>query len=107
MESIFLIIIFSAIGITFIACNPKKKTIKETKTHATNSKSYTVSDKIPIWSTTIPHAELITGTEIYNDGIAKNVSIPTIKIFSPSKENSGDAALVFSGGGYTKVAIEL
>lgn len=39
--------------------------------------------------------------------MVRNVSNPTIKIFSPLKENSGAAVLVFPGGGYMKLAVEL
>jgi acetyl esterase/lipase len=39
--------------------------------------------------------------------MVRNVSNPTIKIFSPTKENSGAAVLVFPGGGYMKLAVEL
>jgi len=107
MKSSFFKIIFIALGISFISCNQKKQTSQKTKTHEINSKSFTVSDEIPIWTKSIPDAEVITGKETYSDGIAKNVSNPTIKIFSPIKENSGAAVLVFPGGGYTKVAVEL
>ncbi|RYY45876.1 MAG: alpha/beta hydrolase, partial [Chitinophagaceae bacterium] len=43
----------------------------------------------------------------YNDGMVRNVSNPTIKIFSPSRGNTGAAVLVFPGGGYMKLAVEL
>lgn len=55
----------------------------------------------------MPNAEIIKGKETNVDGIARNVSNPTIKIFTPVKENSGVAVIVFPGGGYTKVATEL
>ena len=74
----------------------------------TGQEAFTVSKEIPIWTGSIPDSALITGTETYNDGMVRNVSHPTIKIFSPVKEkNSGAAVLVFPGGGYTKLAIEL
>jgi acetyl esterase/lipase len=107
MKSALLIIIIAAFGISLAACNQKNQASKDTKAPPTNTKSFTVSKEIPIWTKSIPNAELITGTETYSNGIAKNVSNPTIKIFSPVKENSGAAVLVFPGGGYTKVALEL
>jgi len=107
MKSSIFNIIFVALGISFTTCNQKKQTSQNTKAHAINTKSFTVGNEIPIWTKLIPDSELITGKEIYSDGIAKNVSNPTIKIFSPIKENSGTAVLVFPGGGYTKVAVEL
>jgi acetyl esterase/lipase len=103
----FFKIIFVVLGISIISCKQKNQLRQDTKAQTTNTKSFTVSKEIPIWTKSIPDAELITGTETYNDGIAKNVSNPTIKIFSPIKENSGVAVLVFPGGGYTKVAVEL
>jgi acetyl esterase/lipase len=107
MKSTFLKIIFVIFGISIISCNQENKSRQDTKAQTTSTKSFTVSKEIPIWAKSIPDAELITGTETYSDGIAKNVSNPTIKIFSPIKENSGAAILVFPGGGYTKVAVEL
>ncbi len=107
MKSTIFKIIFLALGISFTACNQKNQTPQDNKAHAVNTKSFSVSNEIPIWTASIPDTGLITGKETYSDGIAKNVSNPTIKVFSPIKENSGAAVLVFPGGGYTKVAVEL
>jgi acetyl esterase/lipase len=107
MKSNNLKIILVALGISFVSCNQKNQSSQETKTQPIKTKSFTVSDEIPIWTKSIPDAELITGDETIIDGIAKNVSNPTVKIFSPIKENSGAAVLVFPGGGYTKVAVDL
>jgi acetyl esterase/lipase len=64
--------------------------------------------QLPIWTAGIPDPGLVTGTETYNDGMVKNVSTPTITIYAPPKEkNTGAAILVFPGGGYNKLAIEL
>lgn len=100
-------ILLIAIGISYISCSQKKQNPQGTETNAINSKSFTVSHEIPIWTKEIPDAALITGEETNIDGMAKNVSNPTIKIFSPNKENSGVAVIVFPGGGYTKLAVEL
>jgi acetyl esterase/lipase len=107
MKLTFFKLIFVFLAISFISCNPKNQTSQDNKAQTINTKSFTVSNEIPIWTSSIPDAELITGKEIYSDGIVKNVSNPTIKIFSPIKENTGAAVLVFPGGGYTKVAVEL
>jgi acetyl esterase/lipase len=107
MNSTFFKITIVALGINLTACNPKKQASQDVKTDSTGTKLYTVSKEIPIWTKSIPDFELITGQETYTDGIARNVSNPTIKIFSPIKENSGAAVLVFPGGGYTKVAVDL
>jgi len=96
-----------AFGITTYSCNSNMETSQPSKSNPIITKSFNVSNEIPIWTKGIPDSELITGEEINIDGIAKNVSIPTIKIFSPIIENSGAAVIVFPGGGYTKLAIEL
>ena len=107
MKLTFFKIFFVAIVISFVSCNQKKGAYKTTEVILTNKKAFTVRNEIPIWKKSIPNSELITGNEIIIDGIAKNVSNPTIKIFSPIDMNTGVAVLVFPGGGYTKVAIEL
>jgi acetyl esterase/lipase len=107
MKLTFFKLIFVVLAISFISCNPKNQTSQDNKAQTINTKSFTVSNEIPIWTRSIPDAELITGKETYSDGIVKNVSNPTIKIFSPINENTGAAVLVFPGGGYTKVAVEL
>lgn len=96
-----------AITIILISCNQNRQEIQETdnKTQLTNSSI--VSKEIPIWTKKIPDFELIKGTETYNDGMINNVSTPTIKIYSPKENNTGVAILVFPGGGYNKLAIDL
>jgi acetyl esterase/lipase len=106
-KSTFFKTIFIALVISFTSCNQKKQTSQYAKADSLNTKSFTVSNEITIWAKSIPDDEPITEKETYNDGIAKNVSTPTIKIFSPAKENSGAAVIVFPGGGYTKVAVDL
>jgi acetyl esterase/lipase len=100
-----LIIVITAIS--FIACNEKKQTSQKTEANLVNAKPFTVSNEIPIWTKGIPNAELIKGIETDSNGIVRNVSNPTIKVFSPTKGNTGAAVIVFPGGGYTKVAVEL
>ncbi len=39
--------------------------------------------------------------------MVKNVSNPTITIYSPKEKNTGTAIIVFPGGGYNKLAIDL
>jgi len=84
-----------------------KEKSHDRKANPVNTKTFKVSDEIPIWKKSIPDADLISGEETIIDGIAINVSDPTIRIFSPIEENSGAAVVVFPGGGYTKVALEL
>jgi acetyl esterase/lipase len=106
MKILKLKIIFAIISISICSCNKKKELTQEkTKTNAT--KSFIERQETPIWSNGIPDSTLVTGEETIVNGIAKNVSNPTIKIFSPINQNSGAAVIVMPGGGYTKVAVEL
>jgi acetyl esterase/lipase len=98
---------FCLLGISIISCKQNNQSQQDTKTQAANQKIFTVSKEIPIWTKSIPDSGLIKGVETYDDGMVRNVSTPTITIFSPSKENSGAAVLVFPGGGYMKLAVEL
>lgn len=81
---------------------------EEKQTIQTKASGPSIANKeIPIWSKFIPDSELIKGTETYNDGMVKNVSNPTITIYSPKEKNTGTAIIVFPGGGYNKLAIDL
>jgi acetyl esterase/lipase len=98
------------IGFSIICCNQnKQQTQKERKqiipTKA--SESAIAGKEVPIWSKSIPDSELIKGTETYNDGMVSNISHPTVTIFSPKEKNTGTAIIVFPGGGYNKLAVEL
>ena len=96
-----------AIIISTISCNQNGQGKQETDNNAQLINSSTVSKEIPIWAKSIPDFELINGTETYKDGMINNVSNPTIKVYSPKKNNTGAAILVFPGGGYNKLAIDL
>ena len=72
----------------------------------------------PLWPSTIPNARPITGPETVTtdtkDLVAgrpwtyiNTVSLPTITVYPPSARNSGTAVLVFPGGGYQILAIDL
>jgi acetyl esterase/lipase len=63
--------------------------------------------QVPIWPSTVPEGGLIRGIETYDDGMARNVSIPTMTIYRPTAKNTGDAVVVFPGGGYNALAMEL
>jgi acetyl esterase/lipase len=95
------------LGICIISCNQNNQPPQDAKIQTAVHDSFTISKEIPIWTDSVPNAKLITGTETYNDGMIENVSNPTIKIFSPTKKNTGVAVLVFPGGGYMKLAIDL
>lgn len=104
------LILISFIAISILSCkeNSQKKPELEKQTQPTKTaKSSTEHSQIPIWSKSVPDSGYITEAETYNDGMVKNVSKPTITIFYPKEKNTGAAVIVFPGGGYNKLAIEL
>jgi acetyl esterase/lipase len=73
----------------------------------------------PIWPDKIPDAKPIAGSEI-NTTTSKdariagqpvlrlgNVALPTMTVYPPKDKNSGAAVVVFPGGGYRILAIDL
>jgi acetyl esterase/lipase len=75
--------------------------------------------QLPIWSGVPPHARQASRAEIVtttgNDHLVagrpwtyiSNVSRPTITVYSPTAKNTGAAVVVFPGGGYQILAIDL
>jgi acetyl esterase/lipase len=75
--------------------------------------------QLPIWPGAVPDARPANGPEIAkwsgkNDLIAgkqvlevDNVSRPTMTVYSPAGKNTGAAVVVFPGGGYQILAIDL
>ncbi|HEU5340422.1 alpha/beta hydrolase [Edaphobacter sp.] len=74
--------------------------------------------QIPIWPGAIPDARPAKGPEksvaVTNELVAgkpwievENVSRPTMTVYSPSGTNTGAAVVVFPGGGYEILAIDL
>jgi acetyl esterase/lipase len=93
---------------TGTGCKQNNPPEKEPASQQTISHEPWVQQKqLPIWTTSIPDSTLIKGTETYKDGMVFNVSHPTITIYSPKGFNTGAAVIVFPGGGYNKLAIEL
>ncbi len=105
--SIRNVVFVLVIAINLISCNQNRQSTQETENKAPVTNASPVSKEIPIWTKSIPDFELIKGTETSNDGMINNVSNPTIKIYSPKENNTGVAILVFPGGGYNKLAIDL
>jgi acetyl esterase/lipase len=103
LKTLYLTLFLTLIlGINFIACNQNKQHQQpKTQQLAIEHK------ELSIWSKSTPDSGLITGTETYNDGMVAHVSNPTITIFPPKEKNTGAAVIVFPGGGYKKLAIEL
>jgi acetyl esterase/lipase len=78
--------------------------------------------QIPIWPGTPPHAQPVDGPEVAGIVIRSGkpklvggkpwvyvdkVSTPTMTVYSPSGANTGAAVIVFPGGGYNVLAIDL
>ena len=74
--------------------------------------------QMPIWPGAIPDAQQIPRAETASTPTDKlvagrtftyieNVSRPTITVYSPAGENTGAAVVVFPGGGYRILAIDL
>jgi len=88
-----------------MSCDQKKQSGQDKQ--AKDTVSSVEHKQIPLWTGSIPDSGLITGIETYDDGMVKNVSKPTITIYSPKGKNTGVALVVFPGGGYRALAIEL
>ncbi len=106
--SFFIGIVLISVTIFLLnACHERKNLDNDKAEETLLHKPWTEQKQEPIWSGTIPFAELIKGTESYKDGMVYDVSKPSITIYPPKKNNTGAAVIVFPGGGYKKLAIEL
>ena len=74
--------------------------------------------QIPIWPGAVPdaQAQLVPGPEYVTNVLSPggvswiavcNVSQPTMTVYSPKGKNTGVAVVVFPGGGYNCLAIDL
>jgi len=73
--------------------------------------------QIPIWPGTVPDAQPAAGTEVTATAknlvagrpwdYVENVSRLTMTVYSPTGKNTGSAVVVFPGGGYQILAIDL
>ena len=65
--------------------------------------------QVPLWPGTVPDAQFgpPPNTELIEDGAIRNVSRPTMTVYSPKEKNTGAAMMVFPGGGYQILAIDL
>jgi acetyl esterase/lipase len=73
--------------------------------------------QIPIWPDRVPDAQPVTQTESTHTSkkliagkpyvSVENVAIPTMTVYSPTVKNTGAAVIVFPGGGYIDLAIDL
>lgn len=98
------------IVVAIMSCNQNKQpqeTQNKQPQQVKAPKPWREQKQLPIWPASVPDSGLITGAETYNDEMVKNVSHPTITIYSPEGKNTGAAVVVFPGGGYRALAIEL
>ena len=72
--------------------------------------------QVPIWPGAVPDAKPVAGAEYVTNVLspngvkwtaACNVSLPTMTVYAPKEKNNGIAVLVFPGGGYNCLAIDL
>jgi acetyl esterase/lipase len=74
--------------------------------------------QVPIWSGTVPDAQPVTGPETAGTAnkslvaghpwiYVANVSRPTMTVYPPKGKNTGVAVVVFPGGGFQVLAIDL
>src|SRR5260370_29438182 len=73
--------------------------------------------QVPIWPGAVPDAQPVAGPEVAatakgliagkSGDIVENVSRPTMTVYSPSGKNTGAAVVVFPGGGYQDLGIDL
>ena len=63
--------------------------------------------QIPIWPGAVPDVQPVPGPEAHSEGAVTNVTRPTMTVYSPTGKNSGAAIIVFPGGGFQMLAIDL
>src|ERR1051325_42875 len=72
--------------------------------------------QLPIWPEAVPDARPVPGPEYVTNVLSPggvswiavcNVSLPTMTVYSPKGKKTGVAAVVFPGGGYNALAIDL
>jgi acetyl esterase/lipase len=73
--------------------------------------------QVPIWPAAAPDAQSAAGPEVATTSVeliagkpvvaVSNVSQPTMTVYSPKGKNTGVAVVVFPGGGYQILAIDL
>jgi acetyl esterase/lipase len=63
--------------------------------------------QIPIWPGVVPDVQSVPGPEIQTQGAVTNVTRPTMTVYAPDRKNTGAAVVVFPGGGFQMLAIDL
>ncbi len=63
--------------------------------------------QIPLWPGVVPDARSVPGPETATPGAVTNVTRPTMTVYAPTGQNTGVAVVVFPGGGFQMLAIDL
>ncbi len=72
--------------------------------------------QVPIWPGAVPDPQPVPGPEYVTNVLSSsgvswiavcNVSLPTLTVYSPKGKDTGVAVVVFPGGGYNCLAIDL
>ena len=63
--------------------------------------------QIPIWPGAVPDRQPVPGPETEKKGAVTNVTQPTMTVYAPKGKNTGAAVVVFPGGGFQILAIDL
>jgi acetyl esterase/lipase len=63
--------------------------------------------QIPIWPGVVPDVQSVPGPETHTQGAVTNVTRPTMTVYAPNGKNTGAAVVVFPGGGFQMLAINL
>jgi acetyl esterase/lipase len=63
--------------------------------------------QIPIWPGVVPDVQPVPGPETQTLGAVTNVTRPTMTLYAPNGKNTGAAVVVFPGGGFQVLAMDL
>jgi acetyl esterase/lipase len=63
--------------------------------------------QIPIWPGLAPDVQAAPGPETNTEGAVTNVTRPTMTVYPPHGKNTGAAIIVFPGGGFQMLAMDL
>lgn len=63
--------------------------------------------QVPIWPGAAPDAQPAAAPESDTKNVVRNVSQPTMTVYSPKGANTGVALVVFPGGGYQILAMDI
>ncbi len=63
--------------------------------------------QVPIWPGVAPDVQPVPGPETETKGAVTNVTQPTMTVYAPKGKNTDAAVVVFPGGGFQILAIDL